>query len=220
MSGVAAGWVLKESKGKGGGELVSTDFGSQGILQALEENLETNLGPSSSTSGLSWSVLGHEWGTAASIETMLLSPPSTSTSPRRFSTLLLSDLLYYTAGHSSLLTSIFALLSPSEESGLAHLTAGLHGGRGAVDRFVELARGRGCAVEEKEVVVWDSGNEVWKVLGKAEEEGEGRVWRGVLRFGRRELEAFCEGELREREYRDASFSSLLFFLSSLFRSSR
>ncbi|KAL7414230.1 hypothetical protein BDY24DRAFT_32912 [Mrakia frigida] len=181
LAGVAASWKMRAE----GGELVSTDFGAEEILKALKENLETNIGPSSSSSGVNWEVLGHEWG--ASPSALLLSP-SSSTSPRRFPTLLLSDLLHYTAGHSDLLSSILALLLPSEEGGTAHLTAGLHGGRGAVERFVELARGRGCVVEEIEVVIWDSGKEEWvRVSSKEEEDGEGRVWRGTLRVGKGEL---------------------------------
>lgn len=191
----------KGGGGGGGGELVSTDFGNEGILKALEENLLVNLGPSSS-SGLTWTVQGHAWGSLPSLETLLHSPPTlSSASPRQFSTLLLSDLLYSTSSHLPLLTSILALLLPG---GTAHLTAGLHGGhRGAVDRFVELARGKGCVVEEKEVVVWDGREEEWRVLDGEEKEegGEGRVWRAVLFVGtedRLEVDEFgeCVGATR------------------------
>lgn len=100
---------------------------------------------------------------------------------RPFDLILCSDLLFFTPSHGALLASILALLG-TDPWAEAHFTAGMHGGRGAIDRFVRLAeQGGECQIEDRGVVLWDQREEMWKSVEKEDEGGEGRVWWGVLR---------------------------------------
>ncbi|CDZ98415.1 Nicotinamide N-methyltransferase-like [Phaffia rhodozyma] len=175
------------------GTVVATDFGDSGICDILRENyllvldtltsyIRSQSQPQSQSRAKvkqnpGWEVLGYEWGTDPA---SLLVAPSGQI-PRKYSTLLLSDTLFHTSSHLSLLQSIYSLLEPIH--GKAYITAGFHGGsRGTVDRFLELARTGGCLVRELNVVKWDPRTESWAdVENKVEGEyGEGVVWSGLL----------------------------------------
>ena len=77
------------------------------------------------------------------------------------------------------------------------MTAGLHGGRGAVDRFVGLVReDGGMELKDRGVWVWEAGEEEWR---EVQGEGEGRVWRAEVRWvggevaaGTSSLPPWCE----------------------------
>ena len=117
-----------------GAEVISTDWGDPDILSSLRDNFARTCGPDRA-----WTVAPHEWG---SDPAPLLATRERKS--RRFDLLLMADTLWVTDAHSALLDSIFALLSTE---GIAHVAAGLHTGRGPVERFCRAARERGAVVE-------------------------------------------------------------------------
>lgn len=108
------------------------------------------------------------------------SPSNTSDSSNTFDVLLLADLLWSSHAHTSLITSLSHLLTPY--TGVAHVMAGLHQGRGAVERFKVAWRdaGKDNWVEDVEEVRWakEGGWEVYEG-GKQKQEGGGEE-RGVV----------------------------------------
>ncbi|KAJ9115621.1 hypothetical protein QFC20_000947 [Naganishia adeliensis] len=84
--------------------------------------------------------------------------------PQKFTMLFLADLLWTTSAHASLVTSIINLLCP--RTGTAHVVAGLHQGRGAVERFkrswLDRTAARGGWVKDLLEVQWDHTG--WEVL--------------------------------------------------------
>jgi nicotinamide N-methyltransferase len=201
-----------------GCEVVSTDYGDEGIVRCLEGNFERNLGDGTEGKGKDWDVRGFAWGEnpdellrapssrkepPAGQDEIPSIPKQNQREPKPFDLLLCSDLLFFTPSHSALLSSVLSLLAPSPSAFSssspsplsssstevsasipeAHLTAGMHGGRGAIDRFVKMAEEEGgCVVEDRGVVIWDPKEQAWeRVERKEDEEGEGRVWWGVLR---------------------------------------
>jgi nicotinamide N-methyltransferase len=96
-----------------------------------------------------WGVMGHTWGTDPSGLLHALGDK-----PRQFDVLLLADTLWVTEAHSVLLDSIFALLAPG---GIAHIAAGLHTGRGPVERFRTAAKERGGELSDVKSVKWMTG---------------------------------------------------------------
>ena len=203
--GAAAG-LPGVSACKLGASVVGTDWGDDGILDALRDNFGRAC-PASQ-----WAVRGHEWGTDVTPLLRALPQPdsapenaSTSSqathsadvadlnegrsdetnaggqagdesgsespdSPERFDALLLADTLWVTEAHSALLDSIFALLKPD---GTAHIAAGLHTGRGPLQRFISAAEARGGVVRNHKEVFWKAEGE-WEEgasgLGGLEEE--------------------------------------------------
>jgi nicotinamide N-methyltransferase len=123
-----------------GSEVLSTDWGVDEVLDVIKGNFEKAKVPK-------YSVLGHEWGTDPS-------PLLGSGKGGQFDSLLLADTLWVTDAHSALLDSVYALLKPG---GTAHIAAGLHTGRGPLERFVAAARGRGAVVEHIKEVRWNRG---------------------------------------------------------------
>lgn len=173
--GAAAG-LPGVSACKLGARVVGSDWGDEGILDALRDNFEREC------KGGRWAVRGHEWGTDAtplldaltaldsarltssspekdgSNEAKLLpnEEDSGSSGPFRFDALLLADTLWVTEAHSALLDSIFALLKPR---GRAFIGAGLHTGRGPLQRFISAAEARGGVVENRREVFWKAEGE-------------------------------------------------------------
>jgi predicted nicotinamide N-methyase len=128
------------------------------VLAVLRQNFRRALpGAQESTS---WQVLGHTWGEP--VDALLEScVPSPSHEPlaSKFQTILLADLLWTTAAHADLITSLLRLLAPD---GTAHVVAGLHQGRGAVERFRSAWIERGGWARDVMEVQW--GQEGWEVL--------------------------------------------------------
>lgn len=145
-----------------------------------------------------WAVVGHTWGEPVTeiLNAALLnwtpgspSSPSSSSSafasastspspaPEQFDLLLLADLLWSSSSHTDLLTSVHSLLKP--ETGIAHVIAGLHQGRGATDRFKACWKELGGWVEEVLEVRW--GREGWETFERRKDgEVVGDEERGVI----------------------------------------
>jgi len=166
-----------------------TDYDDASVVGTIRRNLAENLGGvevgakaaaeaehtgkcAREGSG-PWAVRGHTWGTDTS-ELVSLVPRLTSASAGGFD-LILADTLWTSAGHDALLVSIMALL---RRGGTAHVTAGLHTGRGPVNRFMAAAAARGLKVLKHGEVRWLPGGG-WGVYEDEENEGEGEV-RGVV----------------------------------------
>ncbi|GHJ85765.1 hypothetical protein NliqN6_2167 [Naganishia liquefaciens] len=115
-----------------------------------------------------WHVLGHTWGEPVRD---LLTSCTPAHVPEKFHTILCADLLWTTSAHAALITSLTALLAP--QGGIVHMVAGLHQGRGAVDRFrrawVERTAGW---IEDVFEVQW--GRDGWEVLRDWREGREAR----------------------------------------------
>ncbi|KAL7423458.1 hypothetical protein Q5752_001038 [Cryptotrichosporon argae] len=147
-------------------EVVSTDWDADEVISVLRANFSANCGPpasrSSSTaagsdeqeeegeratgSGHHWQVVGHCWGSDPA-------PVLSAGTGGTYDAVLLADTLWVTDAHAALLDSV-ARLTPG---GLAHVAAGLHTGRGPVERFLDSARARGCAVRKVDEVRWQVG---------------------------------------------------------------
>ncbi|WWC63167.1 uncharacterized protein I303_105767 [Kwoniella dejecticola CBS 10117] len=124
-----------------------------------------------------WEVMGHCWGENTSPLLALIPTTTESPKPKKFDTILAADVLWTTSSHSILLDSITSLLA---ENGIAHITAGLHTGRGPVERFLVSAKERGFTVDYKGEVrlrgdgKWDEYDE--SLAKKGEEERGVVVW--------------------------------------------
>jgi nicotinamide N-methyltransferase len=127
-----------------GADVVSTDWGVDEVLDVIKGNFERAKIPK-------YSVVGHEWGTDPA---PLLNARSGDKEGEKFDSLLLADTLWVTDAHSALLDSVFALLKPG---GTAHVAAGLHTGRGPLERFVASAEERGARVQHIKEVRWNRG---------------------------------------------------------------
>lgn len=156
--------------------VVSTDYAvplaeegeGEDVLAVLRGNFRRSIPDAIGVEGETWQVLGHTWGESADV---LLSSCATSSPsrqsqhvPEKFPILLLADLLWTTSAHASLITSITDLLCP--RTGTAHVVAGLHQGRGAVERFkrswLNRTAARGGWVQDLLEVQWDHTG--WEVL--------------------------------------------------------
>lgn len=132
--------------------------------------------------GSLWRVLGHTWGEPVTeiLTSCTSHAPTAPPKPlaQRFATILCADLLWTTSAHSALITSLLALLDPRQ--GVAHIVAGLHQGRGAVERFRSawVTRTGGWIADVLEVQ-W--GMDGWEVLRDLREETE--VGRGEQEEG-------------------------------------
>jgi predicted nicotinamide N-methyase len=122
-----------------GAEVVCTDWGVDGILSAIAQNLKGK--------GRA-AVVGHMWGT--DVQPIL----DALDGPKRFDAVMLADTLWATDAHPQLLDSITALLAPT---GVAHVAAGLHTGRGPVERFRAAAAQRGYELGGVTEVQWVTG---------------------------------------------------------------
>lgn len=131
----------------GAAAVVSTDWGVDEVLCALEDNLGAAC---SGGKDSVWAVRGHQWGTDPSPLLEALPSPS-PVSQTKFDVLLLADVLWATGAHAALLDSIFALLAPD---GVAHIAAGLHTGRGPLERFITAAKSRSAHIQPIREVRW------------------------------------------------------------------
>lgn len=122
-----------------GAEAVSSDWGVDEVLDVIRDNFDRTCRCGK------WAVVGHQWGTDP---TPLLNALGTD---QRFDILLLADTLWVTEAHSALLDSIFALLEPG---GSAQVTAGLHTGRGPLERFITSAKSRRAIITLVREVRW------------------------------------------------------------------
>lgn len=158
----------------GAAGVVSTDYAvpesqdeeGNDVLAVLRGNFRRSVPDSVGVEGKTWKVTGHTWGESVDgILSSCTSPsPAQPSAPQKFSTLILADLLWTTSAHASLITSILNLLSP--RTGTAHVVAGLHQGRGAVERFkhawLERTASLGGWVADQLEVQWDHAG--WEVL--------------------------------------------------------
>jgi predicted nicotinamide N-methyase len=121
-----------------------------------------------------WTVVGHTWGEPV---TDILNSPPPSTVPEQFDLLLLADLLWSSSSHKDLLTSVYSLLKP--KTGIAHVIAGLHQGRGATERFKSGWKELGGWVED--VLEVRYGREGWELFERRKNgEAVGDEERGVI----------------------------------------
>lgn len=140
-----------------GAQVVSSDWDTPGVIGAIEQNFKGACGDEGK-----WAVVGHTWGSEA---TPLLKALGRDGEERQFDVLLLADTLWMTGAHSVLLDSVFALL---KTDGVAHVAAGLHTGRGPVERFRAAAEARGGIVSQLEAVRWQTGGG-WEVYHSPKE---------------------------------------------------
>ena len=147
-----------------GAKVVSTDWGDEDILSTLRDNFTRSC-------ARNWSVIAHAWG---SDPTPPLVANTLHATPHPFDYLLLADTLWATEAHVALLDSVWNLLRPG---GVAHFAAGLHTGRGPLDRLVIAARKRGGFVEMKKEVKWKSEGrwDDWQGMNEGSEEERGVV---------------------------------------------
>lgn len=132
-----------------GAQVVSTDWDDDGILSVLRGNFERN-----GCKEDRYAVKGFRWGANSHSLLESLSTRSTGDS-ERFDVLLLADTIWVTEAHGQLLDSIWALLK-QDGQGVAHIVAGLHTGRGPLERFVQAAKARGGNVTFQTEVKWRS----------------------------------------------------------------
>lgn len=164
----------------------------RGNLRKASEmpDLEKDKNEGKGTSGR-WAVVGHTWGepvtdilnaalptvTSGSALSSIPSSKSASIASEQFDLLLLADLLWSSSSHTDLLTSVHSLLKP--QTGIAHVIAGLHQGRGATDRFKASWKELGGWVEEVLEVRW--GREGWETFERRKDgEVVGDEERGVI----------------------------------------
>lgn len=187
-----SGTALEEDTGKG--SVVATDYAvpeqdtrdgqaePEDVLGVLRSNLRAAseiISSPSDTGGRKtddWAVVGHTWGEPI---THILSSPATSSASGRkgqFDLLLLADLLWSSSSHMDLLTSCLSLLAP--RTGVGHVIAGLHQGRGATERFKSGWKEAGGWVEDVAEVRWGTGG--WEVFQRGEGEVVGDEERGVI----------------------------------------
>jgi len=142
--------------------VVSSDWGATEILDVIRDNFRR------ACKDGKWEVVGHQWGTDAFPSLNALD------STGKFDILILADTLWATAAHSALLDSIFALLRPG---GTGHVAAGLHTGRGPIERFIASAISRGAAITRIREVRWrsDGGWDEYHASTKTLEEERGVV---------------------------------------------
>ncbi|WVW85752.1 hypothetical protein I302_107790 [Kwoniella bestiolae CBS 10118] len=180
----------------GAGKVVSTDYGVREVLEVLEDNFRRAKSPSTSAlddageEGERWVVKGHCWGEDVSELLDQINPTSTSPSSdstpntqdrpstktlTKFDTILAADVLWTTSSHSILLDSITSLMS---QDGITHITAGLHTGRGPLERFLLSAKERGLRVDHRGEVRL-TGDKDWEKYDESMAR-EGEEERGVV----------------------------------------
>jgi len=130
-----------------GAQVVSSDWGVDEILSVIRGNLDRACKDESGDG--EWAVVGHQWGT--DVTPLINAFNEDHKHNQRFDIVLLADTLWLSEAHSALLDSIIALLKPG---GIAHITAGLHTGRGPLDRFCTSAKTRGLTITQVREVRW------------------------------------------------------------------
>ena len=149
---------------KQGAKVVSTDWGVDEVLGVIRDNFQRSCGSDQ------WIVIGHQWGT----DIVPLITALSGNTPSLFDILLLADTVWVTEAHSALLDSIFALLKPE---GMAYITAGLHTGRGPLERFISSAQQRGANINRIREMSWraDGGWDLHRSTDSTLEEERGVV---------------------------------------------
>ncbi|WWD02437.1 hypothetical protein V865_000476 [Kwoniella europaea PYCC6329] len=189
--GSAAGLPGVVASIKGVKKVVSTDYGVKEVLDVLEDNFKMN---STKDDEDRWEVKGHCWGEGVDELLDAILPESKSTilnghgpnvvtalsdeghdpvgqTRTKFDLILAADVLWTTSTHQILLHSIISLMS---KDGVTHITAGLHTGRGPLERFIRSAKDRGLVVEYKGEVrlkgdnSWEEYNQSMAVEGEEE----------------------------------------------------
>ncbi|KAJ3413875.1 hypothetical protein HDV05_007396 [Chytridiales sp. JEL 0842] len=152
--GSGAGLVSLACALSGAQQVIASDYSDEGILKALEGNLESLLGGDSrySFSGTQgredndqpfWDVVGHCWGDKTISK--LLRPASKPSIPLR---IMLADVLWMPDLHHLLLSDLYTLLSEHKQNSVAHIASGLHTGRLTIEAFVRKARAMGFTVRK------------------------------------------------------------------------
>ncbi|KAK8854887.1 hypothetical protein IAR55_003626 [Kwoniella newhampshirensis] len=166
----------------GARSVISSDWGVSEVLDVITDNFgrATTASAKQDTEAERelqerWKVVGHEWGTDPSPLLCALSADGED-KPEQFDILLLADVLWATSSHPMLIESIGNLLRPG---GVAHVTAGLHTGRGPVTRFVEAVSKKGWNMVLKDEVRWkvDGG---WEEYTESMKVGSVEEERGVV----------------------------------------
>lgn len=131
----------------GASSVVCSDYDADEVISVIEGNFRRAAEDVKDGRSLgAWAVTGHTWGTP----TDKLCKAASVTS-QKFDVLFLSDVLWVTAAHGVLLDSVLSLL---KTTGIAHVTCGLHTGRGPLERFITQAKSRGAAIEVQSEVRW------------------------------------------------------------------
>lgn len=156
---------------RAGGTVVCTDYNNPEVIGTIRRNFETEFkreeeeGGEKTSSSPRWAVEGHTWGEDPS--------PLLAHSPEGFD-LILADTLWSSRCHAELADSIMALL---HRDGVVHVAAGLHTGRGPVNRFMALIKDHGLVVYPQGEVRWQPGGG-WAEYAAADDDGEEE--RGVV----------------------------------------
>ncbi|KAJ9125108.1 hypothetical protein QFC22_000061 [Naganishia vaughanmartiniae] len=171
--GAGAGLPGIVSALNGAKEVVATDYAvplqqgrEEGVLDVLRSNFLRTVPRAAEEEGNTWAVLGHTWGDGESVRRVLSSPLNSNSNSHteaesgKFTLLLLADLLWSTASHSALITSLERLMDP--QKGRACVVAGLHQGRGPVERFICSWKAAGGWLRYEMEVQW--GPEGWELL--------------------------------------------------------
>ncbi|WWC93638.1 hypothetical protein V866_000473 [Kwoniella sp. B9012] len=188
--GSAAGLPGVVASQRGVKKVVSTDYGVKEVLDVLEDNFKMN---STKDDEDRWEVKGHCWGDSVDDLVECISPEliksnglgskaidaqneedfhtSNQTTRTKFDIILAADVLWTTSTHQILLDSIISLMT---KDGITHITAGLHTGRGPLERFIHSAEKRGLKVEYRGEVrlkgdnSWEEYNQSMAIEGEEE----------------------------------------------------
>ncbi|GAA6009272.1 hypothetical protein JCM10207_004330 [Rhodosporidiobolus poonsookiae] len=138
--------VLEMGAGAGIPGLVAARMGARRIVlsdyddTALIANLKANVSlayPDAPETRSRLKAVGHSWGEEPSLQALLSANDSSS-----FTHILLADTLWYSDGHSLLLSSLVRLLAHTPTARI-HICAGFHSGRATVRNFLRKARAVG-----------------------------------------------------------------------------
>ena len=154
----------------GAASVVCSDYDTEEVITVIEGNFRRAQEDAKDGRRLGdWAVTGHTWGTSTDKLCQ-----AAAAEPRQFDVLFLSDVIWVTAAHKVLLDSVFSLLAAD---GVAHITCGLHTGRGPLERFITRVESRGASIEVISEARWklEGGWETFK-----REEGGLEEERGVV----------------------------------------
>ncbi|BGP00197.1 hypothetical protein RTG_01970 [Rhodotorula toruloides ATCC 204091] len=118
----------------GASRVVLSDYDDPLLIANLRDNISLAFSDSPAARERIRAV-GHSWGERDSLEAVLAAN-SPSTSP--FPHILLADTLWYSSGHSLLLSSLQHLLARTATARI-HICAGFHSGRATVRSFLKKA---------------------------------------------------------------------------------
>ncbi|GAA5901319.1 hypothetical protein JCM6882_007746 [Rhodosporidiobolus microsporus] len=139
----------------GARRVVLSDYDDPALIANLKSNISLAF-PDSSKVEDRLCALGHTWGEEASLQALLAANWAS-----RFSHILLADTLWYSEGHTLLLSSLARLLALTPSARI-HVCAGFHSGRSTVRVFLRKARKAGFVMRGR-----------WEEVGV---KGERREW--------------------------------------------